>query len=249
MLNGNSNSLSQGSICVTLHIYDLMDQTPLCCGFFHTGVVVNGVEWSFGAGGGICGSRPYHDTPEGCKFREAKVMGYVREGREIERALDTIRPEFPGDAYSLIFRNCNDFSNRFCETLLGKGIPGYINRLAWLGRQFPCRLCVPDSLKGNQESAREPLIATSTMSQGNQPWYKRILMPWTWFTRSEPEERPLEPLPRMTADELVEARELRLQAIMARSAKKKDEDGDDSTRASTNDDESSSCVSKINNML
>jgi len=42
-----------GTMPVVLHIYDLTDQAVFCCGFFHTGVLVNGMEWTFGAGGGI----------------------------------------------------------------------------------------------------------------------------------------------------------------------------------------------------
>lgn len=46
------------NVPVHLQIYDLVEQTPILCGFFHTGILVNGVEWCFGEGGGICGQNP-----------------------------------------------------------------------------------------------------------------------------------------------------------------------------------------------
>ena len=73
-------------------------------------------------------------------------MGHVQNTDQVNRALDSVRAHFPGDGYSVVFRNCNDFSNTFCRALLGKGIPGYINRLAYLGRIWPIRLCIPPAL-------------------------------------------------------------------------------------------------------
>lgn len=34
-------------------------------------------------------------------------------------------------------RNCNHFANALCTQLLGKGIPGYLNRLAFVGKRRP----------------------------------------------------------------------------------------------------------------
>eukprot|EP00392_Amoebophrya_sp_AT5.2_P009776 g9804.t1 len=126
---------------VTLQIYDLVEQTPFCCGFFHTGVLVRGVEWSFGGGGGIVGTPPRASVPDDCRFREALLLGYIENNADIGRCLDRVRPDFQADTYNVVFKNCNDFSHRFCQELFrdqgGRGIPAYINRLAWWGRQWP----------------------------------------------------------------------------------------------------------------
>ncbi|CAD7956434.1 unnamed protein product [Amoebophrya sp. A120] len=171
---------------VTLHVYDLTDQAAFCCGFFHTGVVVNNVEWSFGSGGGITGSSPGldgHSVPDGCRFREAILLGYIDRNSDISRALDRLRPEFQGNSYHLVFKNCNDFSRRFYAELFqlsGREVtgkenkfPNYINRLAWWGRQWPICKCVPGNEQfdpgrnggaansGSNVPPTRPLIATN----------------------------------------------------------------------------------------
>lgn len=51
----------------------------------------------------------------------------------LSRALDALRDEFGPDRYNVLTRNCNSFSSALCEELLGRPIPGYVNRLAWMG--------------------------------------------------------------------------------------------------------------------
>lgn len=58
--------------------------------------------------------------PDTVRFRQSLLMGYISSPSEVGRAIDMIRPEFPEDGYSIVFKNCNDFSNRLCQTLLGK---------------------------------------------------------------------------------------------------------------------------------
>lgn len=144
-------------IDVVLNVYDLVEQTPLCCGFFHTGVEILGVEYSFGQGGGIYECTP-KSAPDG-RFRQSIHMGTIESTRISTAALDRIRPDFPGDSYNVIFRNCNDFSTAFVRGCLNKNIPGYINRLARLGRSWPIRCFLPPNLKGNAASTTAPLLA------------------------------------------------------------------------------------------
>jgi len=47
--------------------------------------------------------------------------------------VDKLREEFRASSYDLIRRNCNVFSEALCRKLLGKGIPGFVNRLAYMG--------------------------------------------------------------------------------------------------------------------
>lgn len=60
----------------------------------------------------------------------------MKSWREILKILDDLREAFPGNSYHIARKNCNSFSNALAEALLGKGIPGYINRMASIGSFF-----------------------------------------------------------------------------------------------------------------
>jgi hypothetical protein len=77
---------------------------------------------------------PKTNTPN---FREAIHLGKTTlHWREINKILDDLREAFPGNSYHVIRKNCNTFSNCLCEALLGKKIPGYVNRMANIGKVF-----------------------------------------------------------------------------------------------------------------
>jgi hypothetical protein len=141
---------------VILNVYDLIEQTVICGGFFHTGVEILGCEYSFGQGGGVYECAP-KSAPDG-RFRESIVMGQIESTSIARSALDQIRPDFRGDDYSLVFKNCNDFSTAYVRSLLGREIPAYINRLARLGRMWPVRCFLPPHLRGNAGSTTAPLL-------------------------------------------------------------------------------------------
>ncbi|CAM9488195.1 unnamed protein product, partial [Laminaria digitata] len=84
----------------------------------------------------------------GARFREAVNMGsFSGDPGTLRRALDTLGDEFGPDCYNVLTRNCNSFSSALCEELLGKPIPGYVNRLAWMGSWFSCLM--PPSMLGD----------------------------------------------------------------------------------------------------
>mmetsp|Transcript_135448 Transcript_135448/g.235561 ORF Transcript_135448/g.235561 Transcript_135448/m.235561 type:complete len:249 (+) Transcript_135448:75-821(+) len=142
---------------VLLNVYDLIEQTPICCGFFHTGVEILGVEYSFAGGAGVYECAP-KSAPD-ARFRESICMGSIESTSVAASALARLRPDFQGDAYSLIFKNCNDFSSSYVKALLGKDIPGWVNRLARLGRMWPIRHFLPPHLKGGgAASTTAPLL-------------------------------------------------------------------------------------------
>lgn len=75
-----------------------------------------------------------HAAAPGARFRESLDMGSFSGGSStLVRAIDSLREEFGPDRYNVLTRNCNTFSSALCEELLGKPIPGYVNRLAWMG--------------------------------------------------------------------------------------------------------------------
>jgi len=55
---------------------------------------------------------------------------------DIHKLIDTLRDKFPGNSYDTIRKNCNTFTNCVCEAVLHKEIPGWINRMANIGKVF-----------------------------------------------------------------------------------------------------------------
>eukprot|EP00658_Telonema_sp_P-2_P030717 TRINITY_DN23149_c0_g1_i2.p1 TRINITY_DN23149_c0_g1~~TRINITY_DN23149_c0_g1_i2.p1 ORF type:complete len:469 (-),score=112.55 TRINITY_DN23149_c0_g1_i2:11-1417(-) len=53
--------------------------------------------------------------------------------RELRAILDRHKDMFIGNEYSLTGKNCNHFTESFCQAVLGKSIPKWINRLAKWG--------------------------------------------------------------------------------------------------------------------
>ncbi|CAM9869243.1 unnamed protein product, partial [Heterosigma akashiwo] len=119
---------------VLLNVYDLNEANEytheIGLGMYHSGVEINGREYTFGGGGGIFEHEP-KDAPN-CRFRESIEMG-VFEGTsaDISRALDNLKGDFGPNAYNILTKNCNHFSDAFCQELLNRPAPGYVNRLAY----------------------------------------------------------------------------------------------------------------------
>lgn len=108
-------------------------------GLHHSGVEILGKEYSFASGGGIFDSSPKEAS--GAKFREAIELGAFDGGSsELQSAISDLRDEFGPDKYNLIRRNCNHFANALVWRLLGRTIPGHVNRLADFGVCCSCLL-------------------------------------------------------------------------------------------------------------
>lgn len=129
------------NVRVFLNVYDLHENNdlllPCGLGLFHSGVHIGADEWTFASGGGVFSMEP-KNVPN-AKFRETIDLG-VFEGsqRDIDRLLDELRPAFRGEDYHILNCNCNHFADAFVQKLLGREIPGYVNRLAYIGSFFSC---------------------------------------------------------------------------------------------------------------
>eukprot|EP00584_Thalassiosira_punctigera_P010055 CAMPEP_0172543962 /NCGR_PEP_ID=MMETSP1067-20121228/14228_1 /TAXON_ID=265564 ORGANISM="Thalassiosira punctigera, Strain Tpunct2005C2" /NCGR_SAMPLE_ID=MMETSP1067 /ASSEMBLY_ACC=CAM_ASM_000444 /LENGTH=250 /DNA_ID=CAMNT_0013330455 /DNA_START=13 /DNA_END=765 /DNA_ORIENTATION=- len=128
---------------VILNVYDLSPANDYLysvgMGLHHSGVEILGKEYSFASGGGIFDSSP-KEAP-GAKFREAIELGAFDGGSsELQSAISELRDEFGPDRYNLIRRNCNHFANALVWRLLGRTIPGHVNRLADFGVCCSCLL-------------------------------------------------------------------------------------------------------------
>ena len=133
---------------VTVHVYRLVcdDGIPLLnmmdasgFGAFHSGVEIDGREFSFGGGDVVVDqtgvwSQPPKQLPEafaGASFKESVVVGVATlSPAQLKGILSRLRREWPSSSYSLLRRNCNHFSAAACAALGVGAPPAYINRLA-----------------------------------------------------------------------------------------------------------------------
>ncbi len=155
---------------VLLNIYDLAPaggannlMYAVGLGLHHSGVEIDGVEYSFAQGAGIFEQSP-KDVPNAI-FRESVYMGAILEAPSshvVRRAISDLRDEFHGEAYHLIRRNCNHFANAFCWVLLRKTIPAHVNRLAEIGVCCSCLL------------PRKLLEESPVRAPGNNPGYSKF---------------------------------------------------------------------------
>lgn len=128
---------------VILNVYDLSPANDCLysvgMGLHHSGVEILGREYSFASGGGIFDGSP--KEAQGARFREAIELGTFEGGSsELQSAISELRDEFGPDRYNLVRRNCNHFANALVWKLLGRTIPGHVNRLADLGVCCSCLL-------------------------------------------------------------------------------------------------------------
>ncbi|CAH0485623.1 unnamed protein product [Peronospora farinosa] len=126
---------------VILNIYDLIEANnyiaPLGLGIFHSGVEIAGEEFSYASGAGVFSLSPKRVT--GAKFRESIKMGFFEGSfQEAQRLAYSLSSDFDGDGYNLFTQNCNTYADALCQLLLGKPIPAYVNRAAYLGSFLSC---------------------------------------------------------------------------------------------------------------
>mmetsp|Transcript_35580 Transcript_35580/g.36275 ORF Transcript_35580/g.36275 Transcript_35580/m.36275 type:complete len:236 (-) Transcript_35580:22-729(-) len=163
---------------VVVNVYDLSPEQNACLhpwgfGAYHSGVEINGTEYTYGGQGGIFDMEPRNAGP-GAVFRESIEMGtFEGTTQDLNSILTDLKIDFDGSKYNLLTKNCNHFADSFLRRLLNKPLPGYINRLALLGSAFSCLLppsvtgAAPvDSSGGNSVNNRgyEPLVPSRSVS-------------------------------------------------------------------------------------
>ncbi|CAA3007821.1 Hypothetical predicted protein [Olea europaea subsp. europaea] len=140
-----SSSSSSGSeeSQVILNVYDLTpaNQYSIWFGFgiFHSGIEVQGKEYGFGAHDFPI-SGLFEVEPKSCPgfiYRCSVPLGYLNmPPSEFRTFVESLASEYHGNTYHLISKNCNHFTDDISKRLIGKGIPGWVNRLARLGTKF-----------------------------------------------------------------------------------------------------------------
>ncbi|GMI03702.1 hypothetical protein TrVE_jg3585 [Triparma verrucosa] len=135
---------------VLVNIYDLSPANesilnPIGFGIHHSGLEINGEEYSFASGAGI-----FTDTPKqagGAKYSHSLRMGtFEGSAADIRAAISDLRDSFGPNSYNVLAKNCNHFSDALCQRLLNVSVPGYVNRAAYFGSFFSC--LVPDEVLG-----------------------------------------------------------------------------------------------------
>ncbi|XP_057445612.1 deSI-like protein At4g17486 isoform X2 [Lotus japonicus] len=150
--SSHSNKANDTNTRLVLNVYDL---TPLNnylywfgLGVFHSGIEVHGKEYGFGAHD-YSSSGVFQVEPRKCPgfmYRCSITLGQVNmHPSEFRTVVENLASEYHGDTYHLISKNCNHFTNDVSCRLIGKRIPGWVNRLARLGSLCSCLL--PESVQ------------------------------------------------------------------------------------------------------
>eukprot|EP00271_Cylindrocystis_brebissonii_P008514 TRINITY_DN22890_c0_g1_i1.p1 TRINITY_DN22890_c0_g1~~TRINITY_DN22890_c0_g1_i1.p1 ORF type:complete len:397 (+),score=61.51 TRINITY_DN22890_c0_g1_i1:775-1965(+) len=121
---------------VAVHVYDLSQglarQLSLSLlgksieAIYHTGVVIYGNEYSFGAGieWEPAGATRYGQPIQVLEFGTTEVSKEL-----FEDFLGNIQSRYTADTYNLLRHNCNNFSDEVVEFLVGRGLPQHILHL------------------------------------------------------------------------------------------------------------------------
>jgi hypothetical protein len=148
----SGSAITKCRVPVYLNVYDL---TPingyiywLGLGIFHSGIEAHGAEYAFGAHdyptSGVFEVDPRHCP--GFTFRTSVVLGTTDlSPLEFRSFVEQCADEYYGDTYHLIAKNCNHFTDDLCRRLMGKSIPGWVNRLARIG--YACNCLLPEGLQ------------------------------------------------------------------------------------------------------
>mmetsp|Transcript_50609 Transcript_50609/g.83902 ORF Transcript_50609/g.83902 Transcript_50609/m.83902 type:complete len:229 (+) Transcript_50609:79-765(+) len=137
---------------VSLNVYDLSPLNDyiswLGIGLYHSGLEVDGREWTFGSGSGS-GTGVFECRPrEVPGFRQAVPLGNLdMTSLNIEKTAWDLARDYPGSRYHLLTCNCNHFATELAERLGTEPVPGWVNRLAAWGAWFAWLL--PRSLTGD----------------------------------------------------------------------------------------------------
>ncbi|TGZ74620.1 hypothetical protein CRM22_000835 [Opisthorchis felineus] len=144
---GSVSSLPTGA-SVAVNVYDMLWLNVyinnLGIGVYHTGVVVYGIEYCYGGHplsySGIFAMAPQDVETLGpnYSYKSTIEVGHTDfTETDIALILEDMGPQYRGDQYHLLRRNCNHFSDAFIQILCGASLPKWINRLASVGAKLP----------------------------------------------------------------------------------------------------------------
>ncbi|KAJ8603506.1 hypothetical protein CTAYLR_005120 [Chrysophaeum taylorii] len=131
---------------VALNVYALRDfneanefLSSVGLGFYHSGVEIDGREYSYAPNVGIYDTSP-RSVPNAV-FRGTVEMGQFEGGRAtLADAIDSLRARFTPSGYDIMTNNCNAFADALVFELTTAHVPPWINRMALLGSCVACLL-------------------------------------------------------------------------------------------------------------
>jgi PPPDE putative peptidase domain len=104
--------------------------------FEHFFSTVHGMEYGFGAHE-YPSSGVFEVEPKKCPgfiYRSSIQLGRINMAPDQFREfIEGLACDYYGDTYHLISKNCNHFTDDVSSKLVGRHIPGWVNRLAKLG--------------------------------------------------------------------------------------------------------------------
>jgi hypothetical protein len=158
-----STMTSSRAAPVILNVYDLspdnVNYYSFGLGFYHSGLEVYGVEYSYGTDGAF---RHEPKQAYGVVFRESIPLGHTdKSSSDISKLANEIAEEFKKKGgYNVLQRNCNHFTRALAEKIVpGCSFPGWVNRMAGIGNTFSWLL--PKSAFENQPVPNGPDSVTN----------------------------------------------------------------------------------------
>ncbi|QHN94556.1 DeSI-like protein [Arachis hypogaea] len=160
---------SSGCEPVYLNVYDVSPRTATPTGSASECTIPG---WKFVVG--IFEGEP--KKCEGFKFRKRVMIGKTGMGEsEVKAVMEELGGEYRGNAYNLISKNCNHFSNAASRRLTGKSIPAWVNRLAKFG--MCCKCVVPPVRLDATMANTHRTINCDNMPTCQLPAYRETLEP------------------------------------------------------------------------
>ncbi|CAH8834741.1 unnamed protein product [Trichobilharzia szidati] len=75
---------------------------------------------------------------ENYSYKLTLTIGYTDfTASDVNLLLESMTPDFSGDQYHLLHKNCNHFADAFVQILCGRSLPKWINRLATIAAKLP----------------------------------------------------------------------------------------------------------------
>jgi hypothetical protein len=104
-------------------------------------VEVNGREYAYGGNSLLDCTGVYEMFPRShdvFTFKYSIEVGQVDGEHVIQSALNKLMKKYKCNQYDMLTLNCNHFTHEFLQLLVGRGLPNYLNRAAYLGSFLHC---------------------------------------------------------------------------------------------------------------
>jgi hypothetical protein len=136
---------------VSINIYELHPKanrflSKIGIGLYHSGVVIDNREWTFGPFiNNQTNENGIYSIPPGLfnEFHKTTIIIGQIDINEFDLTciVNKFRQQFLSSEYELIINNCNDFTKVFCREICNYDVPNWINRAAKISSIFYCPSC------------------------------------------------------------------------------------------------------------